>query len=73
MLPVSGALQLKTSGARMLIPLSSAIVAYSTFESCCPSGAALGRNMFHNPRACRAVSGSQGRSSGRQHEPWLVP
>src|SRR3546814_5402909 len=41
MLPVSGALQLKTSGARKLLPISSASGAYSTWvrpAPCCASG-----------------------------------
>ncbi len=58
MLPVSGALQLKTSGAMKLRPISSASGAYSSVERPAPSFAS-GRNRFHRPSAfARAFSSS---------------
>ena len=48
MLPVSGALQLKTSGAIGERPMISASGAYSRFESPAPRSLA-GRKRFHRP------------------------
>mmetsp|Transcript_2769 Transcript_2769/g.9347 ORF Transcript_2769/g.9347 Transcript_2769/m.9347 type:complete len:207 (-) Transcript_2769:1312-1932(-) len=55
MLPVSGALQLKSSGAQRQRPISSASVAYSRFVSPDSSG----RKRFHRPaRLASALSAS---------------
>jgi len=58
MLPVSGALQLKTSGAMKLRPICSASGAYSSTLRPAPSFSS-GRNRFHSPSAlARAFSSS---------------
>ena len=50
MFPVSGALQLKTSGAKETWPMSSARGAYSRLVRPAPHSSS-GRNRFHNPAA----------------------
>ena len=50
MFPVSGALQLKTSGVMSERPMSSARGAYSRFESPAPNSVS-GKNRFHSPAA----------------------
>ena len=60
-LPVSGALQLKTSEAHGMRPMISAIGAYCRFVMRVPGSSALspGRNMFQSPAArALAFSGS---------------
>ena len=61
MLPVSGALQLKTSEAQGMRPMISAIGAYSRLLMRVPgsSAASAGRNRFHKPSSrARCFSGS---------------
>ena len=71
MFPVSGAEQLKTSGAHQTRPMTSHRPAYSRFESPgpnVPSGSlAGGRNRFHRPsaRALGFSSSMIGRCSQR--------
>ncbi len=57
MLPVSGALQLNTSGARCDLPVSSAMYAYSTVVRPWPPSCSV-RKKFHSPseRALRLQS-----------------
>ena len=69
MLPVSGALQLKTCGAMNDRPMTSASGAYSVFVRPGPYDGSV-RNRFHNPAAralacssARTGSGCQGSSA----------
>jgi hypothetical protein len=72
MLPLSGALQLNTSGAMKLCPVASATGAYSSVLRPAPSSGS-GRNRFHKPSA-RALALSSSISGGicqaRQSPPW---
>jgi hypothetical protein len=62
MFPVSGALQLKTSGPMRLCPICSARGAYSRFVSPAPQRSS-GRKRFHRP-AARAFSFSSSMTGG---------
>ena len=65
MLPVSGALQLKISGAMNERPISSASGAYSTLDSPAPCSSS-GRNRFHRPRS-RALAFSSSMTGRTTH------
>ena len=67
MLPVSGALQLKTSGARKLRPMISHSGAYSRLLRPAPCFDS-GRNRFHNP-AARAMGFSSSTTGYTFHGP----
>ena len=64
-LPVSGALQLKTSGASGERPICSASGAYSTLDSPAPPCSVSGRKRFQRPcsRALAFSSSTTGRTT----------
>ena len=67
MLPVSGALQLNTSGAQYTRPMISHSGAYSRFVSSPPN--AFGQNRFHNPAARASPFNASISRSGIQGSP----
>ena len=71
-LPVSGALQLKISGAKRYFPMRSAIGAYSSVERPWPSSAS-GKNRLANPasRALALSASVPGCSFQVFQSPWL--
>ena len=71
MLPVSGALQLKTSGAQGTRPISSASGAYSMFFSPAPR-CESGRKRFHSPAARALTFSSSTTVVGVQRAPRRV-
>ncbi len=71
MLPVSGALQLKTSLAHGTRPMISASGAYSRFFSPAPCGES-GRNRFHSPAAFALSFSSSTMRVGVQRAPLRV-
>ena len=71
MLPLSGALQLNSSGASRLRPISSARGAYSSVESPAPR-VSSGRKRFQSPaaRALPFSSSTSGWIVQRRHSPY---
>ncbi len=68
MLPVSGALQLKTSGAQGTRPMISHSGAYSRFDRPAPRSDS-GRNRFHSPAARASSFSVSSRVTARQALP----